>query len=226
MALITASAFMALALQCAPGVHPQTITTIVKTESGFNPWAIGVVGKTLPKQPQSQEEAITQVSELVAEGANFSIGLGQINRHNFDVSKPELVFDPCTNLQMAAKNLEECYDRVSKKGDTPQQTTLKAISCYYSGNETRGFEAEPEFGGTSHVGRIVANAEAYKVGPITTDAATPTQVPAQPAVPQVPPTYESWDVLRQYPRYKPVNAPPPVRKIEVPDDIPQEDTDV
>jgi type IV secretion system protein VirB1 len=225
MALIAASAFMALALQCAPAIHPQTTFTIVKTESGFNPWAIGVVGKTLPKQPQSLEEAIAQVKELVAEGANFSIGLGQINRYNFDVSRPELVFDPCTNLRMAATNLEACYERVGSKGDTPQQKTLKAISCYYSGNETTGFKAEPEFGGTSHVERIVANAEAYKVGPITADGGGPPQPPAQPAAPLPPPTYQSWDVLRQYPRYAPV--PVPERKpVPTPEKVPQENNDV
>ncbi|OOG83233.1 lytic transglycosylase [Pseudomonas sp. A25(2017)] len=223
--MLTASAVMTLALQCAPAVHPQTTITIVKTESGFNPWAIGVVGKVLPQQPQTLEEAVVKVKELVAEGANFSIGLGQINRYNFDVNKSELVFDPCTNLRMAAANLEACYERVGSKGDTPQEKTLKAISCYYSGNETTGFRAEPQFGGTSHVQRIVANAESYKVGPITAEGSNPAQPLAQPPVPQPIPTYESWDVLRQYPRYAPVPAPDR-KPVPTPEEVPQENNDV
>ncbi|EFW77706.1 hypothetical protein PsgB076_27095, partial [Pseudomonas savastanoi pv. glycinea str. B076] len=51
--MLTTSAFLALAMQCAPSIHPATLTPIVKTESSFNPYAIGVVGKVLPRQPQS-----------------------------------------------------------------------------------------------------------------------------------------------------------------------------
>ncbi|WP_153014352.1 transglycosylase SLT domain-containing protein, partial [Pseudomonas syringae] len=87
--MLTTSAFLALAMQCAPSIHPATLTPIVKTESSFNPYAIGVVGKVLPRQPQSLDEAVLAVKKLVAEGADFSIGLGQINRQHFDVSRPE-----------------------------------------------------------------------------------------------------------------------------------------
>ena len=36
--------FVSLAMQCAPMVAPLTMAAIVKTESGFNPLAIGVNG--------------------------------------------------------------------------------------------------------------------------------------------------------------------------------------
>ncbi|OSR64963.1 Type IV secretion system protein virB1 [Pseudomonas syringae pv. actinidiae] len=39
--MLTTSAFLALAMQCAPSIHPATLTPIVKTESSFNPYAIG-----------------------------------------------------------------------------------------------------------------------------------------------------------------------------------------
>jgi type IV secretion system protein VirB1 len=202
--MLTTSAFLALALQCAPSIHPATLTPIVKTESAFNPWAIGVVGRALPRQPQNLEEAVTAVKTLVKEGANFSIGLGQINRQHFDVSKPEVVFDSCTNLRMAAKILEDCYVRAIPGGGTQQETLHKTISCYYSGNPRRGFEAEAEFGGSSHVQRVVANAESTTITvPALTGAASAPPVPVQPGPPPPQPTYESWDVLRQYPRYTP-----------------------
>jgi type IV secretion system protein VirB1 len=205
MAVILGSAFLALALQCAPSIHTATLTPIVKTESSFNPYAIGVVGKALPRQPQDQEEAVAAVKKLVEEGANFSIGLGQINRQHFDVSKPELVFDPCNNLRMTAKLLEGCYTS-AKQGNGSQQDALhKTISCYYSGNPKRGFKTEPQFGGTSHVQRVLANANSteIKVPALNASGAVDPPGASAPAADAPIPSYESWDVLRQYPRFIP-----------------------
>lgn len=218
--MLTTSAFLALALQCAPSIHPATLTPIVKTESAFNPYAIGVVGRVLPHQPQSMEEAVTVVKTLVNEGANFSIGLGQINRQHFDVGKPEQVFDPCTNLRMTAAVLENCYSAATSSDPNPQVALRKAISCYYSGNLKRGFQPEAEFGGTSHVQRVLANSDnpAVKVPALTSESeGSASKPPATNATPanSVQPTYESWDVLRQYPRYMPpASLPVPAPKTQ------------
>ncbi|MBJ2293268.1 lytic transglycosylase domain-containing protein [Pseudomonas sp. MF5691] len=226
--MLTTSAFLALALQCAPSIHPATLTPIVKTESAFNPWAIGVVGRALPRQPQNLEEAVTAVNTLVKEGANFSIGLGQINRQHFDVAKPEVVFDPCTNLRMTATILEGCYASAVPDGGTQQEALHKAISCYYSGNKRRGFQPEAQFGGSSHVQRVVANADITTVTvPALTGAVSAPQVPVQPVSPPPQPTYESWDVLRQYPRYMPAAQPSASDlKPEPQQEIPKEKVDV
>jgi type IV secretion system protein VirB1 len=217
--MLTTSAFLALALQCAPSIHPATLTPIVKTESSFNPWAIGVVGRALPRQPQSLDEAVMAVKALVEQGADFSIGLGQINRQHFDVDKPERVFDPCTNLRMTAVVLQACYSKASKSEPHHQAALQQAISCYYSGNLKRGFAPERQFGGTSHVQRVLANADGATITvPALEPGAerNPPSAPAAPAAPAapgipvnaVPPTYQSWDVLRQYPHYEPVPASP------------------
>ncbi|WP_057425933.1 lytic transglycosylase domain-containing protein, partial [Pseudomonas amygdali] len=198
-----------------------------------------VVGKVLPRQPQSLDEAVLAVKKLVDEGANFSIGLGQINRQHFDVSRPEPVFEPCTNLRMAAAVLEQCYAVASAKEPNRQAALHKAISCYYSGNPKRGFKAEAEFGGSSHVQRVLANAgtTTVTVPALEGGSAEPSQLQrAQAPVATVDPTYESWDVLRQYPRYLPpappaVSAPsaaptvpaPPVLPPEQPSTPPKED---
>ncbi|WP_440057913.1 lytic transglycosylase domain-containing protein [Pseudomonas fragariae (ex Marin et al. 2024)] len=206
------SAFLALALQCAPSIHPSLLTPIVKTESSFNPWAIGVVGKTLPAQPKSKAEALAVIKGLVKEGANFSVGLGQINKQHFDVNHPEIVLDPCTNLRMAAAIIENCYSASTLPGRPVQQALLKTISCYYSGNPTRGFEPEKKFGGTSHVDRVVANADnnRVKVPAFKPDSAAMSDTKETQAPPATPATYESWDVMRQYPKYDaPVQTKPP-----------------
>lgn len=234
--MLTTSAFLALAMQCAPSIHPATLTPIVKTESSFNPYAIGVVGRVLPRQPQSLDEAVLVVKQLVEEGANFSIGLGQINRQHFDVSRPEPVFEPCTNLRMAAAVLEQCYAVASTKEPNRQAALHKAISCYYSGNLKRGFKAEAAFSGSSHVQRVLANAggTTVTVPALEGGSAEPSQLQrAQAPGSTVEPTYESWDVLRQYPRYLPP-APPaasapsaspavPASPPEQPSTIPKED---
>lgn len=210
--MLTTSAFLALAMQCAPSIHPATLTPIVQTESSFNPYAIGVVGKVLPRQPQSLNEAVLVVKQLVDEGADFSIGLGQINRQHFDINRPELVFEPCTNLRMAAAILEQCYAVASAKEPNRQAALHKAISCYYSGNPKGGFKAEAAFGGSSHVQRVLANAGGTSVTVPALEGGSPEPNKlqrAQDPASTVEPTYESWDVLRQYPRYLPP-APPSV----------------
>ncbi|KPY67968.1 hypothetical protein ALQ90_200189 [Pseudomonas savastanoi pv. savastanoi] len=69
--MLTTSAFLALAMQCAPSIHPATLTPIVKTESSFNPYAIGVVGKVLPRQPQSLDEAVLGVRGAMEQGSQL-----------------------------------------------------------------------------------------------------------------------------------------------------------
>ncbi|MEW5125765.1 lytic transglycosylase domain-containing protein [Citrobacter freundii] len=197
--MISTAAFLALAIQCAPDVAPDTLTRIVKTESGFNPWAIGVVGKSLKRQPQTKEEALAAVKQLVKENANFSIGLAQINRQYFNADDAEEIFSPCTNLKMSSDLIKDCYSRALKSSANEQQALLKTFSCYYSGNYTRGFVKENN--GTSYVDRVVAvnttgiKANGIKV-PALNDEGIPEQSPRQER-----PTYDAWDVLQQYPKY-------------------------
>lgn len=195
--MISTAAFLALAMQCAPDIAPDTLSRIVKTESGFNPWAIGVVGKSLKRQPQNKEEALTTVKQLVKNKSNFSIGLAQINRQYFDIKHAELFFSPCTNLKMGANILKDCYARALKNSESEQQALKKSFSCYYSGNYTRGFKKENN--GTSYVERIItANSAAVKV-PALDDSAVSD--PASRYEPHERPAYAEWDVLQQYPRH-------------------------
>ena len=97
--------FNETAKRCAPDVHHNTLQAVVRVESVFNPYAIGVVAKKgepypLRKQPKSLVEALAVVDMLESRGYNYSMGLGQINKHNFKwlgLTK-ETVFEPCKNL--------------------------------------------------------------------------------------------------------------------------------
>lgn len=104
--------FSALALECAP-VAPATMAVIVRVESGGNPYAIGVVGGRLVRQPQTRSEAIATAKMLQSSGWNFSMGLAQINRHNLAPYNLtfEDVFTPCSNLAVGARILSNCHSR-------------------------------------------------------------------------------------------------------------------
>ncbi len=149
--------FAALAQQCAPSVHPTTLQAVVRTESGFNPYAIGVVGGRLARQPRNVEEAVATARALEAGGWNYSVGLGQVNRGNFARYGLDVVsaFDPCANLRAGAAILSDCYTRALSRQPSQQKALLASFSCYYSGNFERGFRAD--FGGTSYVQRVAAN---------------------------------------------------------------------
>jgi type IV secretion system protein VirB1 len=151
--------FEELAARCAPDIHPETLKGVVTTESSWNPYAIGVVGGRLERQPRSLEEAVAAARDLERKGFNFSMGLGQVNRYNLGRygQTYESIFEPCANLKVGAAILEDCYVRAMKQLREEQQALRAAFSCYYSGNFTRGFRPE-QAGGPSYVQKVVANA--------------------------------------------------------------------
>jgi type IV secretion system protein VirB1 len=124
-------------LACTDMAVPMDVMRhVVHVESSFNPFAIGVVGGRLVRQPRSLDEALATVRMLEDKGYNFSIGLAQVNRYNlarYGLDSYEKAFGTCANLRAASKILAECYGRAS--GDWG-----KSFSCYYSGNFTTGFQ--------------------------------------------------------------------------------------
>jgi type IV secretion system protein VirB1 len=149
--------FNTLAQQCAPTVHPTTLSAVVRTESGFNPYAIGVVGGHLVRQPRTLEEAVATAKALDAHHINFSMGLGQVNKSNLTKYglTYDTVFDVCKNLSAGSQILADCYRRASALNGPGGPALQAAISCYYSGNFTTGLKRD--FGGTSYVQRVAAN---------------------------------------------------------------------
>lgn len=150
------STFAALALACAPQVHLTTAHALVAVESAFNPWAIGVVGGSLQRQPRHRTEALATAQALRVTGRNFSVGLGQINLGNFQRLglSLESAFEPCSNLAAMQTVLSECFERARRKSPSrsgDQAALRAALSCYYSGNFTTGFHH-------GYVGRVVAAA--------------------------------------------------------------------
>lgn len=182
--------FLALALECAPTVAPQTMEAIVSVESTFNPYAIGVVGGRLARQPKNQEEAVATARQLASEGWNFSLGAAQVNRYNlpkYNIDYAE-AFDVCTSLRVGSKILEDCYVRASKRTKDEQAALQQAFSCYYSGNFTRGFKPD-KAGEPSYVQKVLASARVESaISPIEiTQLQTLASADIEPlAIPVVP----------------------------------------
>ncbi|MDB5816861.1 MAG: transglycosylase domain protein [Rhizobacter sp.] len=154
--------FLALAQQCAPDVHPATLSALVRTESGFNPYAIGVVGGRLERQPTTLDEAVATAEQLQRNGWNASFGLGQVNLRNLARFRLDTrsVFNPCENLRASAAILSEAYARARQTEPNEQKALRSALSMYYSGNPVTGVQH-------GYVAKVVGNAGVH-------DGASPT----------------------------------------------------
>lgn len=159
--MLIQATILTLAQQCAPNVDIHTMETLIAVESSGNPYAIGVVGAPLLEQPQTLEQALEVSQLLLDQGANISVGLGQINKNNFDglgITLEE-AFDPCTNLKAASTILTNCYERATAQMGEGQQALMAAFSCYYSNNFSRGFAREADGTRPSYVMKIAQNSQ-------------------------------------------------------------------
>lgn len=117
-------------------VPAEVMQHVVNVESSRNPYAIGVVGGQLVRQPQNLPEAVATVRMLEERGYNYSLGIAQVNRSNFGkygLDTYEKAFEYCPNLVAGSRILAQCYASAGKDWG-------KAFSCYYSGNFTTGYQ--------------------------------------------------------------------------------------
>lgn len=134
--MLSTTAFLAVAMQCAATVHPSTSLDVARVESGYNPYAIAeIVPKPERKpgdkgfithMPKSKEDAVSITNQIEAKGRRYSVGLMQITSTNFKrygVTATDL-FNPCINLSVYEKIITDCYQRGG--------TLKRALSCYYS----------------------------------------------------------------------------------------------
>ena len=154
--------FYALAAECAPRVASNTLAAIVRTESGFEPLAIGINGGAkLERQPVAKEEAIVTAKWLVANGYNIDLGLGQINSSNLVKMGLSIddVFDPCKNLAASASILQGNYRSGSRQTSSEQAALHAALSAYNTGSITKGFA-------NGYVQKVISNSANASVKPV------------------------------------------------------------
>nr|WP_281850353.1 lytic transglycosylase domain-containing protein [Dyella sp. GSA-30] len=158
-------------------VPAEVMQHIVNVESGKNPYAIGVVGGQLVRQPQNMDEAIVTAQMLESKGYNYSLGIAQVNRNNlgkYGLDSYEKAFSVCSNLAAGSQILAECYN--SSGGDWG-----KAFSCYYSGNFVTGYR-------TGYVQKVFDSINRTAMLASNTERVTPIQLAGeQPVNPRVTP---------------------------------------
>ncbi|MCQ9124679.1 lytic transglycosylase domain-containing protein [Rodentibacter caecimuris] len=226
MAAITTKLLFSLLSQCAADVAPETLLSLIGVESSRNPYAIAVVyDKNTPeekrlnfKQPSTEQEAKNIISALNAEPViykSYSVGLMQVNSTNFKkygITEANM-FNACKNIEAGAGIFKSCYSEAQKNNPNKNEQELLRIasSCYYSGNERRGFVKEKN--GSSYVDRINATvAKNYKVpamkpltgadsyAPATTEATATVSTEAPQNNQLLPPKkVKSWDIFEDYP---------------------------
>lgn len=143
--------FISLANTCAPMVEPTTMARIVKVESGFNPYAIGISGdRRLAKQPTSKAEAMITAKWLLDHGYKIAMGYGQISHKEMPGLGFTLndVFDDCKNLQGSGIILARKFSAAKRIYRNDQDALRAALSSYNTGSFTAGF-------GNGYVQKIV-----------------------------------------------------------------------
>jgi type IV secretion system protein VirB1 len=163
--MIAPATLTLLLASCAPQVAPDTARALIATESAGNPFAIGVVGGALQRQPVNLAEALATTHALQAAGWDYSVGLAQINRRNFARQglTRTTAFEPCANLGAMQRILAACLvrasrapQRVPKPASQPDQAALRdGFSCYYSGNFVTGHQH-------GYVSRVLAAAHKHR----------------------------------------------------------------
>lgn len=163
----------ALALSCAPNIHPVTLYALIRHESRAQQYAIGVnrKGQHLRQQPRSLAEASAAADRLIDQGIDFDAGLGQINVRNWAWLNldSKTVFDPCRNLTAAQTVLANCYARALPRQTDPQLALRAALSCYNTGNFKRGFT-------NGYVGKVLTQAKIKvpALAPLENETTAPT----------------------------------------------------
>ncbi|NLY04463.1 MAG: lytic transglycosylase domain-containing protein [Campylobacter sp.] len=141
------------------GVSPKILYTIVKIESNFDPYAISFLTTkenafyykslenlnisikvsqyslnrskwVISMSPKNETYATEVAKQLIKNGFNIDVGLGQLNSANFMPNEIERVFDPTYNLDKCAKVLRICFNAKDKE---MQET----IECYNYGLRKR-----------------------------------------------------------------------------------------
>jgi soluble lytic murein transglycosylase-like protein len=103
------------------------LSAIVGVESGFNPTAINIEGKTVTINDKS--EAIKTIKNALNQGVtNIDVGIAQINYrwHKDNFKNIEEMLNPDTNIEYAAKLLSSLFKQ--------HGTWHKAIRHYHSAN--------------------------------------------------------------------------------------------
>jgi type IV secretion system protein VirB1 len=123
--------------QCAPAMNRALMSAMVRRESNFNRFAIGMDGKDAPvPQPRTLDEAVNTADGLLKMGKTFSVGLAQIHISNIKAMGIPwaMAFDGCTSLRNGQKIFEHFYAKAISAGFRGDGAVFSALRGYNSGS--------------------------------------------------------------------------------------------
>ena len=118
------------ALAAEPGPPAPLVEAIARQESGLNPLAVNIAGKSY--YPATREEAERLIQKAIAAGQSFDVGMMQVNNwwmERFAID-PFSLLDPATNERWGKWILAE---EISRHG-----LSWKAVGKYHSPDPERG----------------------------------------------------------------------------------------
>jgi type IV secretion system protein VirB1 len=177
--LLSVVAALALAQQCAPGVAPETVVSIARTESGLNPLAIHDNTSGRSYAPESTNEATAlAISLILGQRHSVDLGLMQVNSANLAISNLSIAeaFNACHSMEAGAHILAGAFRRALRS----------ALSAYNTGDPQRGIN-----------NGYVASVEAAAVSVPAIVPATRAPAPPAPATQSGTPPTAGWDVFAQ-----------------------------
>lgn len=194
MIALAPAAVAALMAACAPGVAPETMSALIRVESGYDPSAINDITARQRVVTDSLDAAVGASIALTAAGHRLALGLGQVTSENVAAAglTVDQALDPCANVRLAGRILASFYQRFVKT-EGPGQPALKmALSAYNTGGAVAGVT-------NGYVARVQA-----------AEQIVPSAVPAleAPSAPQPVDPPEQWDVFGDLSR-QPVAGPVP-----------------
>lgn len=186
--MLSLALFAALAADCAPAVHADTLAAIAHTESRFNPLAIFDNRTRRAYAPDDRTAAVATASALLAQGHPVDLGLMQINSANLPRLglTPAAAFDPCTSLDAAARLLVEGYH--PNPGEDGQQALRRTLSRYNTGSPVHGLA-------NGYVTKVQTAAQ--QIVPALRTRTPPPDGPAPLPTARPPPGPPAWDVYGQ-----------------------------
>ncbi|WP_415718386.1 lytic transglycosylase domain-containing protein [Maridesulfovibrio sp.] len=105
-------------------LQPEILNAIADYESGYNPWALNIEGRSV--YPDSREEALAIIERN--RGKSYDLGLMQVNSYwirKFELSPAEAL-EPEENLRLGAWILRYCLDSYGYN--------WRAIGAYHTGS--------------------------------------------------------------------------------------------
>jgi hypothetical protein len=117
---------------CALNVEPKLMHALIWKQSGGEPWSFLVPGESLPRVLPALQDAVREAQATRPEGDRIRIGLTGLSINPRSVRA--LVFAPCPNVTLAARQLTQLVERCNR---TSKPDPISCAIAAYRGSWDR-----------------------------------------------------------------------------------------